>query len=858
MLENDDIGGVPGLPTEPSMTVTSQPSNVVKFPANLYTLTVISLYGTVVKVVDQPSYADLSTVSLTATALPGYTFTGWTGNDLVNLPSVANPQNVTFAGADLVVTANYTPAVLTISGNAGVGGATMGWVNGGSSGSVVADGSGNYTITAPANPWAGTAVVTPALAGYTFAPVSMSYTGLAVSQTAQNYVATPIIPNISGTVYLPDGVTPLAGVTMSYVVGGNTKTVNTNALGAYSFNVPYNWGGTVAAFKTGYTFAPATGVNSTYVNVIVNQVSQNYIGTLVTPLTISGTVFLPGGVTPLAGVTLSYVLGGVPKTVTTIANGTYSFAVSNAWSGTVTPSLAGYTFIPLNIPYVNVLANLTAQNYTATPTAPGAFNKTLPLNATTNQPTNPTLTWSVSTVAASYSYCIDTINDNACNTTWISTGLNTSVALSGLTPGTYFWQVSATNISGTTYANGGYPAWWSFTILPLPGSFNKSSPSNTATNQPVNPTLSWGTSSNAVSYQYCINTVASCTSPAAWISTGSTRSASLAGLTPGKYYWQVAAVNSTGLRYANGSATAWWSFTIIPYPGAFVKSAPINGAVNLPANPTLSWGASSLAASYAYCIDTINDNVCNASWISTGTARSRALSGLVPGTTYYWQVSATNSTGVTYADGGLSSWWSFTVLPLPGAFGKTSPASTTGNLPSSVTLTWGTSSIAAGYQYCIDTSNNNTCNATWVSTGTAVTKALTGLAPATYYWQVRATNVVGTTYADGSSTAWWSFTVVPLPGSFNKISPANGATGQPANPTLTWGASSNVAYYQYCIDTTNNNTCNTSWISTGTTPNVALIGLTTGTYYWQVAAVDAAGTRYANGSSTAWWSFKVP
>ncbi len=846
VLENDDIGGVSNVPTEPSMTVTSLPSNVVKFPTNLYTLTVISSYGTVVKTPDQASYADLSTVSLMATALPGYTFTGWTGNDLVNLPSTANPQNVTFAGADLVVTASYTPTALTISGNAGVGGVTMGWVNGSSSGSVTADGTGNYTITAPTNPWAGTTTVTPSLAGYTFLPVSMAYTGLATSMTAQNYVATPIVPTISGTVYLPDGVTPLAGVTLSYVIGTTTKTVNTNTLGQYSFNVTYKWSGTVTQSKTGYTFAPVTGVNSTYSNVIANQVAQNYIGTLITPFTISGN-------TGVAGVVLGYT-DGTAKTTTSDVNGNYSAPVSNNWSGTITPVLAGFIFTPVSISYVNVLANLTAQNYVATPTPPGAFNKSAPLNGATNQLTAPTLSWGASAGASSYAYCIDTINDNACNTTWISTGVNASVALSGLTTGTYFWQVSATNVSGTTYANGGYTAWWSFTILPLPGSFNKSSPANGATKQSVNPTLSWGTSSNAVSYQYCIDTVNNNACDASWITTGATKSAALLGLTPGTYYWQAAAVNATGIRYANGSATAWWSFTIIPLPGAFTKTAPVNLAVNQPTNPTLSWGASSLATSYAYCINTTA--TCT-TWISTGTSRTKALTGLIPGTTYYWQVSATNSTGVTYADGGLTSTWSFTVPPLPTAFGKSTPTSATTNLPSNVTLTWGASSNVVNYQYCIDTSNNNTCNATWINTGTTPSVALTGLAAATYYWQVRATNGAGTTYADGSSTAWWSFKVVPLPGAFNKTSPANGATNQSVNPTLSWGASSNVVNYQYCIDTVNNNLCDTSWISTGTTVSAALTSLTPGKYYWQVSATNIKGTTYANGSATAWWSFTI-
>ncbi len=76
----DVLGGITGVPTEPSMTVTSNPSNVVKYPTNRYYITVISPHGTVVKSPNQPSYTSGTNVTLTATAFSGWTFTNWTGN----------------------------------------------------------------------------------------------------------------------------------------------------------------------------------------------------------------------------------------------------------------------------------------------------------------------------------------------------------------------------------------------------------------------------------------------------------------------------------------------------------------------------------------------------------------------------------------------------------------------------------------------------------------------------------------------------------------------------------------------------------------------------------------------------------
>ena len=57
-------------------------------------------------------------------------------------------------------------------------------------------------------------------------------------------------------------------------------------------------------------------------------------------------------------------------------------------------------------------------------------------------------------------------------------------------------------------------------------------------------------------------------------------------------------------------------------------------------------------------VDTTNNATCDGSWTTTGTAQTAALSGLVAGTTYYWQVRGVNGNGTTTADGG--AWWSFT------------------------------------------------------------------------------------------------------------------------------------------------------------------------------------------------------
>jgi hypothetical protein len=220
----------------------------------------------------------------------------------------------------------------------------------------------------------------------------------------------------------------------------------------------------------------------------------------------------------------------------------------------------------------------------------------------------------------------------------------------------------------------------------------------------------------------------------------------------------------TGCGTFSQSGT-WSATTTVPLPGAFSKLSPGNAATSQPLNPTLSWGASTNATGYDYCYATTNP--CS-NWMDNGTATSVALGGLTPGATYYWQVRARNGTGTTLADGG--TFWSFSVIQiqilplylplltraaqLPASFGKIAPANGASGQSTSLTLSWAASANATSYEYCFDTTNP--CSI-WTDNGTATSKALSGLSlSTTYYWQVRARNAAGTTYADGGTG--WSFT----------------------------------------------------------------------------------------------------
>ncbi|MDY0042826.1 MAG: choice-of-anchor Q domain-containing protein, partial [Desulforhabdus sp.] len=96
-------------------------------------------------------------------------------------------------------------------------------------------------------------------------------------------------------------------------------------------------------------------------------------------------------------------------------------------------------------------------------------------------------------------------------------------------------------------------------------------------------------------------------------------------------------------------------------PGSFNKTSPLNGTTGQSPGPTLSWGASSGATSYDYCVTTTSGS-CGL-WQSAGMSTQVTLSGLAGNSTYYWHVRANNGVGTTYSNG---LWWSFTTNCMAG------------------------------------------------------------------------------------------------------------------------------------------------------------------------------------------------
>ena len=192
---------------------------------------------------------------VTVNIAPG-TFTPG-ANDLVFTSETSN-QIVTFNVDDVAL----IPNCVTISGNAGVAGATLQYTGG----STTSDGAGNYSFNRPAG-WSGT--VTPSKANYVFSPVNRSYSNVTVSQPGQNFTAT-ILYTISGN-------TGAGGVTLT-IFDGTTRTITSQSNGNYSFTNPSGWTGTVTPSHPCFNFTPA---NRNYNNVTSNLTGENYTPALI-------------------------------------------------------------------------------------------------------------------------------------------------------------------------------------------------------------------------------------------------------------------------------------------------------------------------------------------------------------------------------------------------------------------------------------------------------------------------------------------------------------------------------------------------------------------------------------------------
>lgn len=286
-------------------------------------------------------------------------------------------------------------------------------------------------------------------------------------------------------------------------------------------------------------------------------------------------------------------------------------------------------------------------------------------------------------------------------------------------------------------------------------------------------------------------------------------------------------------------------------PADFTKSSPADGATGQENSLILSWNPTTPVTEYQYCIST--DPGCN-SWTSVGNTTSVNVSGLAYATTYYWQVRAWNGgEGPTLAN--EDTGWSFTTREQPQPPSTPSGVSASdGTFTDKVRVSWSAVTDTTYYQVFRSAANISDDAVLLSSPTSSPFDDTSAVAGTTYWYFVKACNVAGCSSFSSGDAGYRA--ALPVPGNFSKTSPANTATGLSTRVTLRWEASSDATAYYYCYDTTNDGAC-AKWISNRTSTSKTLNLKRNTTYYWQVRAVNSVGPTYADGSATAFWSFKT-
>jgi hypothetical protein len=470
-----------------------------------------------------------------------------------------------------------------------------------------------------------------------------------------------------------------------------------------------------------------------------------------------------------------------------------------------------------------------------------------PVNGAPSVLLQPALVWD--TTAAATSYRVQVATDTNFTSVFQDDSSLTSPTkqMSGMLNSTkYFWRTRGKNANGI----GKFSTISSFTTAAQPPATPALlSPADNAVDQDTASTVRWSKSTGATAYKLQIATDPGFASGVFLNdSTIVDTTRQLHGLALNtKYYWHVAAKNTGG----SSAFTATRNFTTITgVPTAPTLLFPAAAAVDQPVALTLRWSRTT-PASLTFRVQVSTDPTFATAILvddSTLTDTTRALSGLLNSTKYYWRVRGKNNGGI----GAFSGSRDFTtIVAIPSATVLMSPPNGTTEQPTSMSLIWHKTTGAASYH--IQLATDSTFAGGFIvndSTVTDTTRSVGGLSfNVKYFWRVNAKNVGGT----GPYSSVWNFkTLTQDPSVPVQLAPLNGSTGLATTVAVRWsrppGATS--FHFQFGTDSSFATTIIDDPAMTDTSRS--LTGLTFLTkYFWRVNADNIGGTSPWSGA----WSF---
>ncbi len=346
-------------------------------------------------------------------------------------------------------------------------------------------------------------------------------------------------------------------------------------------------------------------------------------------------------------------------------------------------------------------------------------------------------------------------------------------------------------------------------------------------------TISWTSVSAATSYNVYYATTTGVTKTSGTKIASATPSCLQTGLTAGTmYYYVVTAVNSAG---ESAVSTQTSVRTAATPPAAMVPAAPAGVSANGGTNQmTLSWGAVSTATSYnVYYAAASGVTTTNGTKIANATSPS-VHTGLAAGSTYYYIVTAINSTGESAASVQFTGTTLSATTP-----GPTAPATPTGVTvaggTNAATITWPAVSGATSYNVYWSTKTGVTKTSGTKVSGVNSPYTQTGLAAATaYYYVVTAVSSAG----EGAASAQVTTTTAAAP-------VLDGLTLYNANCTSCHGTAKLGKAATAIQGAITANTGGMSFLSSLTAAQIAAIAATTAT----APTLDGAALYNANCAS---------
>jgi hypothetical protein len=330
----------------------------------------------------------------------------------------------------------------------------------------------------------------------------------------------------------------------------------------------------------------------------------------------------------------------------------------------------------------------------------------------------------------------------------------------------------------------------------------------------------------------------------------------LGGLEPGTtYYYEAQSANQAGNEtITDNNGGAYYVFTTVESDTTPPAISGVQASNITTTSATIGWSTDEASDSVVnYGNTTMLGTTASDAGLVTG--HSVALSGLDPGTTYYYEVESTDGANNTATDDNGGSFYSFSTLVPDTTPPVISGVHATGVTSSSATVAWSTDEPSDSVvRFGPTTALGSSASDASMVTGHSV--LLMGLNPgATYYYEVQSTDGANNTAVDDNAGAYYSFTTTPLDSVPPVIGSVQATSIAATSVRITWTtdeASNSVVNYG---DTTSLGSTKSD-ANMVTSHSVWIGSLDPGTtYHFEVRSTDASSNMAVDNNTGAYYSF---